>query len=78
KIIFNTLSGLQPGAGGEIQLTDAIKALLASGHPTIAYLMQGKHFDLGSPAGFLEANIYLAANSPLYKSLIKNLYNCLD
>jgi UTP--glucose-1-phosphate uridylyltransferase len=57
--IFSELEQTQPGAGGEIQLTDAIARLLT--HETvIAYPFVGKRYDCGSKLGYLEATVELA------------------
>ena len=56
--IFDFLSTIQRGAGGEIQLTDAIARLL--NHETvIAYPFEGKRYDCGSKIGYLQATIDL-------------------
>jgi UTP--glucose-1-phosphate uridylyltransferase len=49
----------QPGAGGEIQLTDAIAATLAD-VPTWAVPIDGERFDCGNRAGFVQANLHFA------------------
>ena len=54
--IFDLLESTRPGAGGEIQLTDAISALLAE-HPVLAYRFQGTRFDCGTHIGLIEATI---------------------
>jgi len=54
--IFDHLRRTRPGAGGEIQLTDAIAALLVD-EPVIAYPFQGKRYDCGSKLGYLEATV---------------------
>ncbi|WP_170359478.1 UTP--glucose-1-phosphate uridylyltransferase [Ruegeria arenilitoris] len=57
--IFDQLDGLAPGAGNEIQLTDAIAAdIEATGCRGFAF--QGERFDCGSIAGFLEATTVFA------------------
>jgi len=56
--IFDKLEQTQAGSGGEIQLTDAIAALLAE-EPVIAYPFQGKRYDCGSKLGYLEATVEL-------------------
>ena len=53
--IFEYLSNLQAGVGGEIQLTDAIAKLLLSVEGVFAYALTGKCYDCGDPAGYLEA-----------------------
>lgn len=57
--IFQAIEAIAPHAQGEIQLTDAITYLVKQGHKVIAYKIKGKRFDLGRPAGWLAANIYL-------------------
>jgi len=54
--IFGHLRRTRPGAGGEIQLTDAIAALLAD-ESVIAYPFRGKRYDCGSKLGYLEATV---------------------
>jgi len=54
--IFDKLEQTQAGTGGEIQLTDAIGALLAD-ERVIAYPFQGKRYDCGSKLGYLEATV---------------------
>jgi UTP--glucose-1-phosphate uridylyltransferase len=58
--IFTSLEHLQPSAGGEIQLTDGIAHMLKSGKRVLACTMHGSRFDVGTPAGWLEANLALA------------------
>lgn len=57
--IFDFLENTTPGAGGEIQLTDAIAALLAE-HPVHAYRFRGTRFDCGTHIGLIEATIRYA------------------
>ena len=57
--IFNLLENTTPGAGGEIQLTDAIAALLLQ-HPVHAYRFRGTRFDCGTHLGLIEATIRYA------------------
>ncbi|MCG6860158.1 MAG: UTP--glucose-1-phosphate uridylyltransferase GalU [Chromatiaceae bacterium] len=54
--IFDKLERTRPGTDGEIQLTDAIAALLAD-EPVIAYPFRGKRYDCGSKLGYLEATV---------------------
>ncbi|WP_426128943.1 UTP--glucose-1-phosphate uridylyltransferase [Pararhizobium sp. PWRC1-1] len=57
--IFDLLENQSPGAGGEIQLTDAMIALMA--RQTIRpFEFRGRSFDCGSPAGFVSANLHMA------------------
>jgi UTP--glucose-1-phosphate uridylyltransferase len=57
--VFDTLSHTKAGAGGEIQLTDAL-ALLLKEQPEFAYRFPGAHFDVGTPLGLLKASIHAA------------------
>jgi UTP--glucose-1-phosphate uridylyltransferase len=57
--IFGLLEATTPGAGGEIQLTDAIAALLAE-EAVNAYRFQGTRFDCGTHIGLIEATIRYA------------------
>jgi UTP--glucose-1-phosphate uridylyltransferase len=61
--IFEKLEQTDAGAGGEIQLTDAIAALLKD-EPVIAYPFEGKRYDCGSKLGYLEATVELALAHP--------------
>ena len=54
--IFDLLEATKPGAGGEIQLTDAISALLGE-ETVLAYQFQGTRFDCGTHIGLIEATI---------------------
>ncbi len=57
--IFASLREIQPGSGGEIQLTDGICHLLQS-RPVYAYRFEGKRYDAGDKIGFLQATVELA------------------
>lgn len=57
--IFEILESTQPGAGGEIQLTDALK-ILAQRSPIYAYVFEGRRYDVGDKLGFLEATVDFA------------------
>ncbi|MGL4576265.1 MAG: UTP--glucose-1-phosphate uridylyltransferase GalU [Burkholderiaceae bacterium] len=56
--IFDELRHIERGAGGEIQLTDAIAALMRS-RPVFAHRYSGRRFDCGSKRGFWEATVVL-------------------
>ena len=55
--IMQNLNKLKTGAGGEIQLTDAIDAELKEGRDVYGYRFRGQRFDCGSKAGFLQATV---------------------
>ena len=57
--LFPILEKLKPTSGGEIQLTDGLAALIKSGHPIYAVKVNTRRFDIGTPAGWLQANNYL-------------------
>ncbi|MEN6314998.1 MAG: UTP--glucose-1-phosphate uridylyltransferase GalU [Clostridiaceae bacterium] len=57
--IFTYLDKAEPGKGGEIQLTDALKKLLSTGS-MYAYDFVGKRYDVGNKLGFLEATVEFA------------------
>jgi UTP--glucose-1-phosphate uridylyltransferase len=57
--IFDCLRGMPPGAGGEIQLTDAI-SLLAQQQAVYAWVFEGGRFDVGNKLDYLKATIELA------------------
>ena len=56
--IFDHLRQIQPGSGGEIQLTDSISSLLAE-QQVLAYRYQGVRYDCGSKLGYLQAMVEL-------------------
>jgi UTP--glucose-1-phosphate uridylyltransferase len=74
--IFDILSAQEKGAGGEIQITDAMIALLKR-QPFYALKYEGKTFDCGSKIGFLTANVAYALARPdlaeSFKAEIKKL-----
>jgi UTP--glucose-1-phosphate uridylyltransferase len=57
--VFAELERAEPGAGKEIQLTDAIKRILGS-HPVVAYEFEGDYYDTGTVPGYIRANMMLA------------------
>lgn len=61
--IFSILERTPPGAGGEIQLTDALREL-ARRRPIWAYVFEGRRYDVGDKLGFLEATVELALERP--------------
>ncbi|MBL8469140.1 MULTISPECIES: UTP--glucose-1-phosphate uridylyltransferase GalU [Methyloversatilis] len=61
--IFDHLRAITPGAGGELQLTDAIAALLKE-EAVLAYPFKGTRYDCGSKLGYLQATVALARKHP--------------
>ncbi|EGQ9284317.1 UTP--glucose-1-phosphate uridylyltransferase [Vibrio parahaemolyticus] len=67
KSIWQLLENVQPGAGGEIQLTDAIDALKEH-EPVDAYNIEGASHDCGSKLGLIKANIHFSLQDPKFKT----------
>ncbi|BCQ56626.1 UTP--glucose-1-phosphate uridylyltransferase [Burkholderia gladioli pv. gladioli] len=61
--IFEHIRALRPGAGGELQLTDALQSLLAE-EQVLAYRYAGERFDCGSKLGYLKATVEFALRHP--------------
>ena len=59
--IFDAIRRIGPGAGGEIQLTDAMAILLAEGVPVHGIVYRGTRYDTGLPLGYLQAVVQVAA-----------------
>lgn len=57
--VFSILEKTEPGAGGEIQLTDALRVLAAT-QPVFAHVFNGKRYDVGDKLGFLQATVEFA------------------
>ncbi len=72
--ILENLDGARRGAGGEIQLTDAIAAELTAGRDVWGYRFKGQRFDCGSKAGFLQATVAFGlARDDLREDLMRYL-----
>ena len=61
--IFDHLRSIKPGAGGELQLTDAIASLLKE-EAVLSYQFQGVRYDCGSKLGYLKATVELGLRHP--------------
>lgn len=68
--IFGILERQEPGRGGEIQLTDALRVLNKQ-QQMAAYLMQAKRYDVGDKMGYIEATIELALQRPDLQDQVK-------
>ena len=66
RAIFDALRRVDRGAGGEIQLTDAIALLIAEGHPVHVVVHRGTRHDLGNPGGYLKAAVDFALDRDDY------------
>ena len=72
--IFEILKNQNAGAGGEIQLTDAIKTLWPQ-EPVWGVVYNGRRFDCGTQKGWLAANVQLAMDDPELKEVILKIVN---
>jgi len=74
--IFQLLEQTTPGAGGEIQLTDGLKALLRE-EKIFGYTFEGKRYDAGDKLGMLEATVEFALKrddlGPRFREYLKGL-----
>jgi UTP--glucose-1-phosphate uridylyltransferase len=61
--IFPSIESIEPGAGGELQLTDALKYMLRS-RPIYGLKFEGTRYDAGDKQGFLQATVEYALNRP--------------
>ncbi len=68
--IFDIIDALEPGAGGEYQLTDAMRTL-AVRNGVYALEFEGSRYDLGSKTGFLKANIVKGLEHPETKDELR-------
>ena len=75
--IFDYLEKTEPGAGQEIQLTDAMAELVKSDGFN-AYLLDGEHLDCGDKAGYIKATIYMALQKPHLRNDIIKYIKSLD
>lgn len=62
--IFDALGKIEPGKGGELQLTDAIELLIRSDHPVHVVVHRGTRHDLGNPGGFIKACVDFGLKDP--------------
>ena len=66
RAIFDALRSIEPGAGGEFQLTDAIALLISQGHPVHVVVHRGIRHDIGNPGGYLRAAVDFALQREEY------------
>lgn len=79
RAVFDALKRITPGAGGELQLTDAIALLVDEGHPVHVVVHRGGRHELGNPAAFLRAAVDFALSDPEHgPDLREYLQNLLD
>ncbi|HUH63992.1 MAG TPA: UTP--glucose-1-phosphate uridylyltransferase GalU [Terracidiphilus sp.] len=75
--IFGLLEKTQPGAGGEIQLTDGIRAL-AQQEKVFGYTFEGKRFDAGDKFGMLQATVEFALKRPEFEEKFRGFLKGLS
>lgn len=63
--IFAALRATAPGAGGEIQLTDAMRLLARTGVPVHGVIFRGRRYDTGDRLGYVKAVVQLAGRHPI-------------
>ncbi|MBG9269699.1 UTP--glucose-1-phosphate uridylyltransferase [Corynebacterium diphtheriae bv. gravis] len=73
RAIFDALRRITPGAGGELQLTDAIALLINEGHPVHILVHDGKRHDLGNPGGYIPAVVDFGLSDPTYGPHLKKV-----
>ena len=75
--IFDKLEQTQRGTGGEIQLTDAIHALMDE-QSVYGYAFEGRRFDAGTTMGWLQASVELALARPEFGGEFRSFLRSLD
>jgi UTP--glucose-1-phosphate uridylyltransferase len=68
--VFEALDDQRPGAGGEIQLTDGIKATIPSGK-VWALEFEGEYLDTGEIAGYIRANVAMGLRDPRLRARLE-------
>ncbi|MCQ9352585.1 UTP--glucose-1-phosphate uridylyltransferase [Corynebacterium sp. 153RC1] len=77
RAIFDALRRITPGAGGELQLTDAISLLIEQGHPVHIVVHEGKRHDLGNPGGYIPAVVDFGLADPVYGPHLKKVLRAI-
>ena len=72
--VLQNMNKVQKGAGGEIQLTDAIAAEIGHGRDVFGYQFEGQRYDCGSKSGYLEATVAFAL---AHKDLGEGFADCV-
>jgi len=79
--VFDVIRQTPPGAGGEIQLTDAMAAMLADGTPVHGVVFTGRRFDTGDRGDYLKAVVELACErddlGPVFRGWLKSYVRTL-
>lgn len=69
--LFPALEEIETDFSGELQLTDGISYMMHNGEKVFAYKIQGTRYDIGTPAGWLKANIGFALQDPRFSADIR-------
>jgi UTP--glucose-1-phosphate uridylyltransferase len=75
--VYDMLSGIAPGAGGELQLTDGLRALLTK-EKIYACVYEGRRHDAGDKLGFLKATVEFALKRPGLGGEFREYLKALD
>lgn len=70
--VFDLIADQAPGAGGEVQLTDALARMIGRG-PFHGYRFEGRRFDCGDKAGFIEATIAYALKHEVIGGRVRDI-----
>ena len=70
--VFDLIADQAPGAGGEVQLTDALARMIGHG-PFHGYRFEGRRFDCGDKAGFIEATIAYALKHEVIGGKVRDI-----
>ncbi|MGE0010225.1 MAG: UTP--glucose-1-phosphate uridylyltransferase [Candidatus Babeliales bacterium] len=76
--LFPALEEIETDFSGELQLTDGIANMMRNGEKVFAYKVQGTRYDIGTPAGWLKANISFALQDPRYSAEIRAYFKELE
>lgn len=76
--VMRSLNAKKVGAGGEIQLTDAIAAEIDAGRPVHGLNFDGKRYDCGSKAGFLQATVAFGLKRPDLQAEFQDYLDALN
>lgn len=71
--IMEALGRTEPGSGGEIQLTDAIEAVIDSGEPVYGHVFDSGLYDTGTALGLIEANVAFALADPALAPAVRRM-----
>ena len=75
--VFEYIEITPPGKGGEIQLTDALKLMIADNHKMLAYIFSGKVYDIGNKLSWLKATVEFALKSEIGEELKQHILNLI-